>query len=96
MIRGQSGKFYTVQIKTRATERRGGNYFYVRNFHPRTDFFIVLYMATTEETHILPSEIFAQHSRDVYARRGTRRRLALTNKKRKDLSFYRDNYEQFK
>ena len=95
VIRGQSGTFYTVQIKTRATEKRGGQYFYVRNFQSRPDFFIVLHMALTDETYILPSEVFAQNSREAHARRGTRRRLVLTNKKRKILSRYRDNYEQF-
>ena len=96
VIRGRSGKFYKVQIKTRATKRRGGNYFYVRNFQPRTYPFIILHMVPTEETYILPSEVFEKHSREAYARRGTRRRLVLTNKKRKNLSRYRDNYEQFK
>jgi len=96
VIKGSSGRFYAVQIKTLATERRGGNYFYVNNFQPRSDFFIVLHMTQTDETYVLPSEVYEKHSREAYARRGTRRRLVLTDKKRKILNQYRNNYEQFK
>jgi len=96
VIRGSSGKFYTIQIKTRATEGKGRNYFYVHNFQPSTDFFIVLYSALTDETYVLPSEVFEKHSSEAYARRGTRRRLVLTDKKRRILSPYKDGYEQFK
>ena len=35
-------------------------------------------MALTDETYILPSEVFVQNSREAHARRGTRRRLVLT------------------
>lgn len=95
VIRGNSGKFYTVQIKTRATEGRGRNIFDVRNFQPSPDFFIVIHSALTDETYVLPSEVFEQHSKDAYVQRGTKRRLVLTNKKRGLLSSHKDGYKQF-
>lgn len=95
IIKGASGTFYEIQIKTRATERRGGNYFYVRNFQPRSNFFVVCYLASTNDAYILPSKVFAEQSSEAYSRRGVRRRLVLTEKKRRLLSHYRDNFEQF-
>lgn len=95
VVKGASGTFYEIQIKTRATEKRGGKYFYVNNFQPRPNFFILCYLAQTEEAYIMPSMIFDEHSSEAYSRRGARRRLVLTKKKRRLLSRYKDNFEQF-
>ena len=96
VIKGAEGSFYEIQIKTRATEKRGGTYFYIRNFEPRDNYFVVCYMAWKDETYILPSKVFAEHSKDAYSRRGTRVRLVLNEKKQRLLSEYKDNYRQFR
>ena len=70
--------------------------FYVRNFEPRENYFIVCYMSWKDEAYILPSKVFAEHSREAYSRRGTRVRLVLTEKKQRLLTQYKDHFDQFK
>lgn len=94
IVRSQTGNYYEVQIKTRATIGRGMHVFEVRGFKARDNFFIVCYQAALdpESFWIIPSIVFEKYglARPTY----NSYRLVLTPRKQKMLSKYRNNFSQ--
>lgn len=94
IVRTSTGNYYEVQIKTRATTKRGKHIFEVRGFRVRDNFFIVCYQAKLDPDTfwILPSKVFKKYgtSRPKY----NSHRLNLTPKRQKMLIEYKDNFDQ--
>lgn len=99
VIKGESGNFYEIQVKTRASQggRRAASWYFsvrAKTFSPRPNFFVACYQADYKEVWFFPSLVFNDHAHD--ARRGTHRRVYLSQKLRNELSQYKDGYDQFK
>ena len=94
IVRSSTGNYYEVQIKTRATTKRGKYIFEVRGFSVRKKFFIVCYQSKLEPDSfwILPSKVFKEHgsSRPKY----NSHRLNLNPKRQKMLIKYKNNFDQ--
>lgn len=84
-------KYSEIQVKTRATNKRGRYIFEVKDFEPRKNFFIVCHWLDTDIFWILPSKIFYKHA--TLTARG-KRRLQLNTAKQKKLEEYKNNWGQ--
>ena len=94
IVRSNTGNYYEVQIKTRATTKRGKYIFEIRGFRVRDNFFIVCYQAKLEPDTfwILPSKVFKEYGspRPKY----NSHRLNLNPKRQKMLIEYKNNFNQ--
>ena len=94
ILRSADGIYSEIQIKMRATTKRGKYVFEVRDFEARDNFFIVCYQAALYPDFfwIIPSKVFKQHGyeRPKYGAW----RLVLNLKKQRLLERYKKNFEQ--
>lgn len=94
IIRSEAGNYYEIQIKTRATVKRGKYVFDVGGFKVQDNFFIVCYQAELYPNAfwIIPSKIFGEYGykREKY----DVCRLVLNPKKQKILERYKNNFSQ--
>ena len=92
VIRTESGKYFDIQIKTRAAKGRGKQIFDVKEFDVRDNLFIVCYRQDLDTFWILPSKIFIENS--YYIPKYRRYRLVLNPKKQRILKSYKNNFDQ--
>ena len=92
VIRTDSGKYFDIQIKTRATVGQGKQIFDVKEFEIRDNLFIVCYRQDLDTLWILPSKVFKEYS--YYIPKYRRYRLILNPKKQRLLKDYENNFDQ--
>ena len=92
IVRSRSGRCFEIQIKTRATLKRGKYIFDVKKFNPQDNFFIVCYQHLEETFWVFPSKVFKEYAYE--RKKYGRYRLHMNPKKQRLLRQYRNNFNQ--